>query len=163
MRVKSGVVPLLHNIWSLCSVNKPLLRDTLKVLIVLTAHCSEGMSKLSNVTRLLQGCHRVVTTLLMAVNVVHACMTYVCMYIHVSRSALGEISHYNMVSQCNYSRLHLIYPPIIETVKDWADCEQLTPIEVGQIFVKILPTSIGVNCSQSAQSLTVSIMGGYIK
>ena len=62
-----------------------------------------------------------------------------------------------------YSRLHLIYPPIIETVKDWADCEQLTPIEVGQIFVKILPTSIGVNCSQSAQSLTVSIMDGYIK
>ena len=30
-----------------------------------------------------------------------------------------------------------IYPRIIETVKDWADCEQLTPIEVGQIFVKI--------------------------
>ena len=36
-----------------------------------------------------------------------------------------------------HNRLHLIYPPIIETVKDWADCEQLTPIEVGQIFVKI--------------------------
>ena len=99
--VKSGVVPLLHNIWSLCSVNKPLLRATLRVLIVLTAHCSEGMSRLSNVTRLLQGCHTVVTTLLMAVNVLHACMTYVC------RSALGEISHYNMVSQCNYFRVHL--------------------------------------------------------
>ena len=38
---------------------------------------------------------------------------------------------------CKYSRLHLIYPHIIETVKDWADCEQLTPIEVGQIFVKV--------------------------
>ena len=58
--------------------------------------------------------------------------------------------------QCIYSRLHLIYPPIIETVKDWADCERLIPIEVGQNL-------IGVNCSQSAQSLTVSIMGGYIK
>ena len=36
-----------------------------------------------------------------------------------------------------YSRLHLIYPLIIETVKDWADCKQLTPIEVGQIFTQI--------------------------
>ena len=36
-----------------------------------------------------------------------------------------------------YSRLCLIYPCAIETVKDWADCEQLTPIEVGLIFVKI--------------------------
>ena len=35
------------------------------------------------------------------------------------------------------SRLHLMYPLIIETVKDWADCEQLTPIEVGQICIKI--------------------------
>ena len=37
-----------------------------------------------------------------------------------------------------YSRLRLIYPNLIETVKDWpwADCEQLTSIEVGQIFVK---------------------------
>ena len=58
-----------------------------------------------------------------------------------------------------YSRLHLIYPCLIETVKDWADSEQLTPIEVGQIFTR--PTSIGV--PQSAQSLTVSIMRGYIK
>ena len=32
-----------------------------------------------------------------------------------------------------YNRLHLIYPRVIETVKDWADCEQLTPIEIGQI------------------------------
>ena len=62
-----------------------------------------------------------------------------------------------------YSRLHLIYPHVIETVKDWADCEQLTPIEVGQIFFKNLTTSIGVNCSQSAQFLTVSITHGYIK
>ena len=56
-----------------------------------------------------------------------------------------------------------MHPCIIETVKDWADCEQLTPIEVGQIFVKIRPTSIGVNCSQSAQSLTVFIMCAHIK
>ena len=57
-----------------------------------------------------------------------------------------------------YSRLRLI-----EAVKDWADCEQLTPIadfEVGHILVKIWPSSIG---SQSAQSLNVSIIGGYIK
>ena len=43
----------------------------------------------------------------MVVNVLHACMMCVCMYIHVSRSALGEISHYNMASQCNYFRVHL--------------------------------------------------------
>ena len=34
------------------------------------------------------------------------------------------------------SRLRLIYPRIIEAVKDWADCEQLTPIKVGQFFCK---------------------------
>ena len=63
----------------------------------------------------------------------------------------------------DYSRLRLIYPCVIETVKDWVDCEKLTPIKVGQIFEKIGPTSIGVNCSQSAQSLTISITHGYIK
>ena len=36
-----------------------------------------------------------------------------------------------------YSRLRLIYPRVIETFKDWADCEQLTPIKIGQTFTKI--------------------------
>ena len=36
------------------------------------------------------------------------------------------------IIQVLYSRLCSIYPCVIETVKDWCDCEQLAPIEVGQ-------------------------------
>ena len=46
------------------------------------------------------------------------------MYVHVYLAIQDAYS---------YSRLRLIYPRIIETVKDWADCG--TPIEVGLVKI----------------------------